>query len=89
MRIGGLIMDTETVRLNITLPKGLVDAMNRVTEPRKRSRFIAEAVSQKIEQKEKEEMEMLLIEGYQATAKESLAITKEFESADLEDWDDY
>jgi metal-responsive CopG/Arc/MetJ family transcriptional regulator len=45
-------MDTETVRLNITLPKGLVQAMNRVTEPRKRSRFIADAVRLKIELKE-------------------------------------
>ncbi len=53
-------MDTETVRLNVTLPKRLVEAMNRVTEPRKRSRFIAEAVRQKIEQREKEAMEKLL-----------------------------
>lgn len=82
-------MDTETVRLNITLPKGLVEAMNRVTEPRKRSRFIAEAVRQKIEQKEKEELEKLLVEGYQAAAKESLALTKDFENVDLEGWDDY
>ncbi len=82
-------MNTETVRLNITLPKVLVEAMNRVTEPRKRSRFIAEAVRQKIEQKEKEEMENQLVEGYQATAKESLVLTKEFESVDLEGWDDY
>jgi CopG family transcriptional regulator/antitoxin EndoAI len=82
-------MDTETVRLNVTLPKGLVEAMNRLTEPRKRSRFIAEAVRQKIEQKNKDEMEKILIEGYQAVAKESLALTKEFESADLEGWDDY
>jgi len=82
-------MDTKTVRLNITLPEGLVEAMNRVTEPRKRSLFIAEAVRQKILQKEKDEMEKLLIEGYQAAAKESLSITKEFESADLEGWDDY
>ena len=58
-------MDTETVRLNVTLPKGLVEAMNRVAEPRKRSRFIAEAARQKIEQKEKEETEKLLVEGYQ------------------------
>ncbi len=42
-------MDTETVRLNVTLPKILVEAMNRVTEPRKRSRFIAGAVRQRIE----------------------------------------
>jgi metal-responsive CopG/Arc/MetJ family transcriptional regulator len=82
-------MDTETVRLNVTLPKGLVEAMKRVTEPRKRSRFIAEAVRQKIEQQEKEEMERLLEEGYQAAVRESLALTKEFESADLEGWDDY
>ncbi len=82
-------METETVRLNITLPKALVEAMNRVTEPRKRSRFIAEAVRQKIEQKEKEEIEKLLVKGYLAAAKESLALTKEFESADLEGWDDY
>ena len=82
-------MDTETVRLNITLPKGLVQAMNKVTGPRKRSRFIAEAVRQKIAQNEKEEVEKLLVQGYRATAKESIALTKEFESADLEGWDDY
>jgi metal-responsive CopG/Arc/MetJ family transcriptional regulator len=82
-------METETVRLNITLPKGLVQAMNRVAEPRKRSRFIAEAVRQKIEQNDKEALEKLLVEGYRAAAKESLALTKEFESADLEGWDDY
>jgi metal-responsive CopG/Arc/MetJ family transcriptional regulator len=82
-------MDTETIRLNITLPKGLVEAINRMTEPRKRSWFIAEAVRQKIEQREKEEMEKLLVEGYQAAAKESRALTREFESVDLEGWDDY
>ena len=82
-------MDTETVRLNVTLPKGLVEALNRVAGPRKRSRFIAEAVRQKIEQKEKEELEKVLVQGYRAAAQESLAITKEFESADLEGWDDY
>jgi len=82
-------MDTETVRLNITLPKGLVQAVNRLSGPRKRSRFIAEAVRQKIEQKEKEAIDKLLEEGYQAAAKESLTLTKEFESADLDGWDDY
>jgi len=82
-------MDTETVRLNISLPKGLVQAMNRLTGPRKRSRFIAEAVRQRIEQKEKAAIDKLLEAGYQAAAEESLTLTKEFESADLEDRDDY
>ena len=61
--------------------------MNWVTGPRKRSRFIAEAVKQRIE--EKEAIDKLLEEGYQVTAKENLTLTKEFESADLEGWDDY
>jgi len=39
--------------------------------------------------KGKEEMEKLLLGGYQAAAKESLTLTKEFENADLEGWDDY
>ena len=82
-------METETVRLNVTLPKGLVEALNRMTEPGKRSRFIAEAVRQKILEKEKEEMEKLLEEGYRAAAQEAVALTKECESADLENWDDY
>jgi hypothetical protein len=34
----------------------MVEAKNRMTEPRKRSWFIAKAVRQKIEQKEKEEI---------------------------------
>ena len=63
--------------------------MNRMTGPRKRSRFIAEAVRQKIEQDQKKEMDKLLVEGYQAAANESLELSKEFESIDLEGWDDY
>ncbi|PQP33257.1 hypothetical protein C6A36_00230 [Desulfobacteraceae bacterium SEEP-SAG10] len=82
-------MNTETVRLNITIPKDLAQAINRFAGPRKRSQFIAEAVRQQIEKKEKEELEKILEEGYRATAKESLAITKEFEAADLEDWYEY
>ena len=82
-------MNTETVRLNITIPKDLAQAINRFAGPRKRSQFIAEAVRQQIEKKEKEELEKILEEGYRATAKESLAITKEFEAVDLENWYEY
>jgi len=82
-------MNTETVRLNITIPKDLAQALNRLTGHRKRSQFIAEAVKQRIEQKEKEELEKILEEGYQAAAKEGIAISKEFEVADLEGWHEY
>ena len=82
-------MNTETVRLNITLPKELAHALDKVTGSRKRSHFIAEALRQRIEQMEKEELEKILEEGYRATAQENLAIAKEFEAVDLEGWDEY
>ena len=82
-------MNTETVRLNITIPKDLAEALKKFAGPRKRSQFIAEAVKQRIEQKEKEEMQKELEEGYQAAARQGLAIAKEFETADLDGWDEY
>ncbi len=82
-------MNAETVRLNITIPKDLAQALNRLAGPRKRSHFIVEAVKQRIEQQERDKLEKNLEEGYQAAAKENIAITKEFEVADLEGWDEY
>lgn len=82
-------MTTDTVRLNITLPKELVLALNRLTAPRKRSRFITESIKQRIEQEEREAMENILEEGYRAMRQESLVITKEFKAVDLEGWDEY
>ncbi|OPL10697.1 MAG: hypothetical protein AVO38_13625 [delta proteobacterium ML8_D] len=82
-------MGIDTVRLNITLPKELVVSVNRLAGPGKRSRFIREAIKQRIEKKEMEELERVLEEGYRATGAQSLAITKEFEVCDLEGWDEY
>ena len=62
---------------------------NRVIEPRKRSRFIAAAIVERIEQRQKEKLEKDLEEGYRATRQEALAISKKFEIADLEGWDEY
>ena len=82
-------MNTETIRLNITLPKNLVDSLNKLAGPRKRSRFIAEAVKIQIEQKKKKELNKILEQGYQAARHESQELAKEFEIVDLEGWDDY
>ena len=82
-------MGVDTVRLNITLPKELVVSLNKLAGSGKRSRFIKEAIKQRIEKKEKAELENALEEGYRAAGAQSLAITKEFESADLEGWDEY
>jgi metal-responsive CopG/Arc/MetJ family transcriptional regulator len=82
-------MNTEMVRLNITIPKELVLALSKYAGSRERSRCIAEAVRKYIAEKEKEDLEKALEEGYRAAAKESSALSREFEYADLEGWDEY
>jgi len=82
-------MNTDSVRLNITLPRELAKALDEFTGPRKRSPFIAEALRQRIEQMEREELAKNLEEGYRATEQEGLVLAKEFETADLEGWDEY
>ncbi len=82
-------MNTENIRLNITLPKDLVHIIDQITGPRKRSLFIAEAIQLKLNQARKEALEKQLAEGYRAGYQESLDIASEYETADLEGWDDY
>ena len=82
-------MNTDPVRLNITLPKKLVQSLDKLAGPRKRSRFIAKALENQIKQHEKAELEKLLAQGYQATEKESADFAREFEDTDLEGWDEY
>ena len=83
------MINTNTVRLNITIPKELARTLKEISSPRKRSRFIVEAVTKQIEQRRKEELEKKLEEGYRAAAKESSFLSKEFEGVDLEGWNDY
>lgn len=82
-------MATDVIRLNITLPKEIADSLNLIAGPRKRSRFIAEAIMARIEQIRKEKLEKDLEEGYRAARKESVLLSREFESLDLEGWDAY
>ncbi|MBA3011129.1 MAG: hypothetical protein KKF12_10670 [Proteobacteria bacterium] len=82
-------MSTEMVRLNITLPFSIAEELNQITESRKRSQFVAEAIRLRIMQLKDKKLEALLGEGYQAEKKEGLKITKEFEAIDFENWDEY
>jgi len=82
-------MHSENVRLNVTLPRDLVESMNQIAGPRNRSRMISESVREYIQQKTKTELEKRLEEGYRASAVENIALTKEFEAIDLEGWDEY
>jgi len=78
-----------TVRLNVTLPEELARQLDNLAGPKKKSRFIAETLRQRIEKIQNEQLQMLLEEGYKSAKQESLAIAKEFEFVDMEWWDEY
>ena len=82
-------MYSENVRLNVILPRDLVDSLNQIAGPRNRSRMISESVREYIRQRKKIELEKRLEEGYRVSAAENIAMTKEFEAVDLEGWDEY
>ena len=78
-----------TVRVNVQLPKDLACEVERLTGRRRRNQFILEAIKRRVEEIHKEELHRRLIQGYQSSRQEDLQITKEFEAADVEGWDEY
>lgn len=82
-------MSTEMVRLNISLPAAITKELEKFTKPRKRSQFIGQAILLLIKHLREKEKQTLLEEGYKATATEGLQITKDFETIDIENWDEY
>jgi len=77
------------VRMNITIPEELAQKLDQIVSSRKKSRFIADSLREKIKRIEEEETEKRLADGYKARKDEGLAIAEDFRSADLEGWDDY
>ena len=77
------------VKLNITIPEELARQLDKLAGRRKKSRFIAEALRQRIGEIQERELNQILEEGYKARKQESLSIAKEFEPVDLEGWDEY
>jgi len=82
-------METTTVRLNIILPLDLAKSLNEVAGPRNRSRVISESIREYLRQRKKSELDKQLEEGYRASAKENIALAKEFKAVDQEGWDEY
>ncbi len=82
-------MNTDNVRLNVTIPKDLFVALSKHAGPRKKSQFIAQAIRKQIEQEQRQALDMALEEGYRNRKEESIGIANEFAATDLEGWDDY
>lgn len=79
----------DIVKVNIVIPKKIMDEIDAMTGPRKRNRFIVEALTEKVKELKREEMLRLLEEGYRTTQEEDRTLTEDFAHADLEGWDDY
>ena len=70
-------------RLNITLPEELTQDLKTIPN---KSRFIADAVKEKLEKERKRRLNELLIEGYKATKEEDKKLNEEWEKITLEGW---
>jgi len=72
-------------RMNITLPEKVAEAIAPFNN---KSKFIAEAVIEKIERDKKKELDTILIEGYRLQKKNDKELNDEWEDITLESWDD-
>lgn len=70
-------------RLNITLPEEVTQDLETIPN---KSRFIADAVKEKLERERKRRLNELLIEGYKATKEEDKKLNEEWEEITLEGW---
>jgi metal-responsive CopG/Arc/MetJ family transcriptional regulator len=77
------------VRMNITLPEDLARQLDQLVGPRKKSHFITETLKERVKRIEENKLQKMLEEGYKRRKEESLSISRDFESIDLEGWDEY
>ncbi len=68
--------------IEIKVPDEILGFLSSVS--REQEKFVLEAIKEKVRREKTRDLKVLLAEGYQATAGEDLKITKEFETADLE-----
>ncbi len=76
----------KTLKVNFTIPEDVAAELRSRVSKRRRSAFVAAAVTQKLKELEEEQLRKELIEGYQATREEDMTINREWESATLEKW---
>ncbi len=68
--------------IEIKVPDEILGFLGSVSK--EQEKFVLEAIKEKVNREKKRDLKTLLVEGYRATAAEDLKITKEFETADLE-----
>jgi len=77
-----------SVRVNVTLPEDVAETLKEMAGPRGQSSFIAQSVRFYARRLRRQRLLEELKEGYRATAREGLEISREFDSALIDGLDD-
>jgi len=72
-------------RLNITIPERVAEAIEVYGN---KSKFIAEAIVEKINRNKKEKLDSLMVEGYKKEYSADKETNKEWEASTMERWPD-
>lgn len=75
-------MMSRTKRISITVPSDLLEELKGQVRTRQRSRFISEAVREKLTAVTEQE----LVQGYREMAEDSRQLMAEFQVVDQENW---
>ena len=73
-----------SARLNLKVPLDMLEEIEKLSGPRQRSKFIIEAIRDRIAAIKKERLALLMKEGYLARSGEASELAKEFEQLDME-----
>ncbi len=71
------------IRLNITLAD---DIAKELANKHNKSRFITEALKEKLERERRKRIGSLLLEGYKVTYKEDIGLQADWENIEIEGW---
>ncbi|MCE5242942.1 MAG: hypothetical protein ABFD98_14880 [Syntrophobacteraceae bacterium] len=76
-----------SARLNLKVPLDVMEEIEKLSGPRQRNKFIVEAICEHIASIKREQLALLMKEGYLARSDESAELAKEFEPLDMEGLD--
>ena len=80
---------SQKVKITLTLPSEVMDAVREEASPRGYSKFIAEAVTYYIQEQRRSALRERLIAGYQAGAERDQALAEEWRHVEEEVWPEY
>ncbi len=74
------------VKMTFTIPEEIAHEFRTVIAKSHRSRFVANAVTEKLQAAKEEQLKRELIEGYIERYEEDRLVSEEWETATLEGW---